>query len=176
MTGLFIAIIVVLAVMLMISVFINYKLAIDKLTKTWVRRVYVLYYKLVRRKGWWVIFVDLDHLRTFNEYGHDVGDRVLRRVGSILTKLSHNRAARYGGDEFVVISQSPTQESAMALAEKIRDTVENEPIIYYGTRATVTCIVGRKEQDCKKAISDSKEKDGGSGRNKVHLAPPSTTH
>ena len=69
------------------------------------------------------MIVDVDHFKQFNdEYGHEVGDRVLKIVAEKLT--AHFRAedhiSRIGGDEFCVIMPGVRQEQAGPIVEKIR--------------------------------------------------------
>jgi diguanylate cyclase (GGDEF)-like protein len=71
-----------------------------------------------------VLFLDLNGFKQINDrFGHDVGDRVLREVSNRLT--SHLRgsdmAARYGGDEFVVLLENVAHRAA---AEVARDKLE----------------------------------------------------
>ena len=71
-----------------------------------------------------VLFVDLNGFKQINDsFGHDVGDRVLVEVSQRLT--SHLRdtdlAARYGGDEFVVLLENVAHRAA---AEVARDKLE----------------------------------------------------
>jgi diguanylate cyclase len=69
--------------------------------------------------------VDIDHFKQINDnFGHLVGDDVLRYVASILQKniRGHHLASRYGGEEFVLVF--PT--TAIASVEKILQAVKRE--------------------------------------------------
>ena len=62
-----------------------------------------------------VVFIDVDNFKDFNtQFGHVVGDRVLRDVAALLKKnfRAEDVVTRYGGDEFVVIM--PDADSAQA--------------------------------------------------------------
>ncbi|MFQ5703365.1 MAG: diguanylate cyclase [Gemmatimonadales bacterium] len=75
----------------------------------------------------WVIFVDLDEFKSINDiYGHDAGNRVLAGVGSELQRSVRktDMAARYGGDEFVLILVRTDVDGAQRVAEAVRDSVE----------------------------------------------------
>ena len=72
-----------------------------------------------------VIFLDLDYFKTVNDtHGHLAGSQVLREIGHVLK--SHLRshpdgvAARYGGDEFVLVVPAMNIEEVTDLAEQIR--------------------------------------------------------
>lgn len=74
-----------------------------------------------------VLFVDLDGFKAINDSaGHDVGDRVLREVGHRLRNSvrSSDTAARYGGDEFVIVLSGVANAEAVALtAQKLIETL-----------------------------------------------------
>jgi two-component system cell cycle response regulator len=75
-----------------------------------------------------VILMDVDHFKQYNDtYGHQAGDEVLRQVAQILS--AHVRegdfVARYGGEEFVVVLPRTDSESAVAVAERLREAVQS---------------------------------------------------
>jgi diguanylate cyclase (GGDEF)-like protein len=73
-------------------------------------------------RGFCLLMIDIDELKSINDkLGHFEGDRVLRGVGDVIAHGVRriDTAARYGGDEFVVLPETdPT--GAFVLAEKIR--------------------------------------------------------
>jgi diguanylate cyclase (GGDEF)-like protein len=74
-----------------------------------------------------VIMLDIDHFKRLNdEFGHLLGDEVLRQVSSILQQ--HLRkgdvVCRFGGEEFAVLLPQASNESAMEVAEKLRRAIE----------------------------------------------------
>jgi diguanylate cyclase (GGDEF)-like protein len=74
-------------------------------------------------RGFCVVMMDLDELKPINDrYGHFHGDRVLRGVSEIIRHGVRriDTAARYGGDEFVVLLPETDPPGALILAEKIR--------------------------------------------------------
>jgi diguanylate cyclase (GGDEF)-like protein len=70
-----------------------------------------------------VIIIDLNDLKVTNDqYGHHVGDQLIRRVAEVL-KASVNDGqvvARIGGDEFIIIMPDTTMENARELMERIQ--------------------------------------------------------
>jgi diguanylate cyclase (GGDEF)-like protein len=74
------------------------------------------------------IVIDIDHFKVTNDTrGHLYGDRVLVRVASLLLqslRCKDDFAARFGGEEFVVLLPGTTREGAMIVAERIRKLVE----------------------------------------------------
>ena len=75
----------------------------------------------------YLMMIDIDHFKAINDqYGHLVGDKVLRSVGKIITDIIKERGfvARYGGEEFSVILHNSTQSVALSLAYEIKSAIE----------------------------------------------------
>lgn len=73
-----------------------------------------------------LLMLDLDHFKEINDrFGHQRGDKVLKKVASILTSCCRDTdyVARYGGDEFVVLMPETSSEDARRLAERVRTRV-----------------------------------------------------
>lgn len=73
-----------------------------------------------------LIVLDLDRFSAVNnEHGHSTGDAVLRRVARAMAEAvrTGDVVARYGGEEFVVIAPGTATDEAVAVAERIRETV-----------------------------------------------------
>jgi diguanylate cyclase (GGDEF)-like protein len=74
------------------------------------------------------IVIDIDNFKNVNDTrGHLYGDRMLVRVAALLLQGLRGKddfAARFGGEEFVVLLPAATQEGAMIVAERIRKLVE----------------------------------------------------
>ncbi|MGE0115879.1 MAG: DUF484 family protein [Steroidobacteraceae bacterium] len=77
------------------------------------------------------VLLDLDHFKTINDtHGHLVGDMALREAAE---RINHqirgsDAAARFGGDEFVVLARDVSQEQVSALAERMRLAVCETPL------------------------------------------------
>jgi diguanylate cyclase (GGDEF)-like protein len=87
--------------------------------------------------------MDLDELKTINDkQGHFVGDRVLRSVGDVIRDGVRriDIAARYGGDEFVVLLPETEASGAYVVAEKIRLGVAD--LVVAGTDMKTSMSVG----------------------------------
>lgn len=79
------------------------------------------------RGGVSCILADLDHFKKINDTkGHSRGDEALRQLATVIKECTRETdiAARFGGEEFVLILPDTPVEGAMILAEKIRVTVE----------------------------------------------------
>lgn len=75
-----------------------------------------------------LMLADIDHFKRFNDqWGHQTGDQVLRLVAQVMKSNVRGRdeLARYGGEEFAVILPGSKLESALQVAEAIREAVES---------------------------------------------------
>jgi diguanylate cyclase (GGDEF)-like protein len=94
-----------------------------------------------RRYG--LLVLDLDHFKEINDqYGHLTGDRVLARLARLLEQgiRQGDRAFRFGGEEFVILTHSASRTNLEAMAEKLRRKVESEMGTDIGI--TITTSVG----------------------------------
>jgi len=74
-----------------------------------------------------VIMVDIDQFKRLNdEFGHLLGDEVLRQVSSIFHQQlrKFDVVCRYGGEEFAILLSQTNPQHALAVAEKLRRSVE----------------------------------------------------
>jgi len=73
------------------------------------------------------VMVDVDRFKLLNdEFGHLLGDEVLRQVACLLSQLLRKSdvVCRYGGEEFVVLLPETTAEQTLLVGEKLRRAVE----------------------------------------------------
>jgi diguanylate cyclase (GGDEF)-like protein len=78
--------------------------------------------------GMAVIMVDIDQFKRLNdEFGHLLGDEVLRQVSSIFSQQLRkiDVVCRYGGEEFAILLSQTNQKHAMGVAEKLRRLIES---------------------------------------------------
>ncbi len=74
-----------------------------------------------------VILLDLDLFKNINDnYGHDVGDQVLKEVAEILKEALNDAdiISRYGGEEFLIVLPDMTHSLAMTIAEQLRRDID----------------------------------------------------
>lgn len=86
---------------------------------------------------------DIDDFKQINDtYGHNAGDEVLKHLSELARKeCSDCEISRWGGEEFLIISYAPYQET-VAMFEELRKKVEVSPVSYDGKKINVTITVG----------------------------------
>lgn len=83
-----------------------------------------------------LLMMDIDHFKSFNDnYGHQVGDQVLRLVALTLNEGVKGRdmPARYGGEEFAIIFPDTPLTGAMKVADALRKAVAGKEVINRST-------------------------------------------
>lgn len=83
-----------------------------------------------------LIMVDIDHFKSFNDnFGHQVGDQVLRLVARTLKDGLKGRdfAARYGGEEFAIILPDTELAAAVAVGNSLRKAIATKDVINRNT-------------------------------------------
>jgi len=74
-----------------------------------------------------LVMIDLDHFKCLNDaLGHVEGDRALQLVGRVIGDFARrpgDLAARFGGEEFVLLLPETGQEAALAVANRVREAV-----------------------------------------------------
>lgn len=89
--------------------------------------------------------IDADHFKRVNDmWGHPAGDHVLQQLSSIMQTCVRRDdvLARYGGEEFSVVMRDIPAETAVILAERVRQRVEQTPILWQGERLPITVSIG----------------------------------
>jgi diguanylate cyclase (GGDEF)-like protein len=92
-----------------------------------------------------VLMIDSDHLKSVNDgYGHAAGNRMLRHLAeSIQAELRFTDiAARYGGDEFIVLLPDTPAKGAMEVAERIRKHIASAPLEIDGRSLATSVSIG----------------------------------
>jgi len=105
-----------------------------------------------------VLMLDIDHFKRFNDqYGHIIGDEVIRRVGLTMKELlrEDDFPARFGGEEFTVVLPSTGLDDAVDIARSIHQAVANLTLVRRSTKERlpgITLSVGaavmRQGDDC----------------------------
>jgi two-component system cell cycle response regulator len=91
------------------------------------------------------VMIDLDSYKQLNDtYGHQVGDQLLILAGKVISANMRRMdvAARYGGDEFVLLLPHATAEEAASAAQRIRDEFRQSSATILSRQEGVTMSAG----------------------------------
>ncbi len=80
------------------------------------------------QRGMGLLVMDLDHFKEINDrLGHDIGDQILKEFATLVANRvrAGDRFARWGGEEFVLLSFAIGRRGLETLAEKLRTLVAN---------------------------------------------------
>lgn len=78
-----------------------------------------------------IVLADIDHFKKINDtYGHMAGDLVLQEVARRMTKCTraYDCVGRYGGEEFLIVFASSSDEAVLRQAERMRKSIEAMPV------------------------------------------------
>ena len=105
-----------------------------------------------------VILLDIDFFKKVNDtYGHLGGDAALVHLTNVFAKglRTEDLLARYGGEEFVILLRGTPVERAAAVAERLRISLESQPVVHGETKFRVTASFGCASLTCiQSAASD----------------------
>jgi len=97
-----------------------------------------------------VVLIDADHFKRINdEFGHAAGDAVLRHLaaGMSATFRALDVVARLGGEEFVVLLPGCDEASAMAVAQRLCDSIAAQAVTVDGGQVRCTISIGVATMD-----------------------------
>ena len=135
---------------------LNYRVLLEKLEEE-VRR------KVRTGREFSFIMIDIDDFKRINDrYGHLEGSRLIAQMGPLLKSAvrtgSTDTCFRYGGEEFSVMLAETNSDEAMAVAERVRQAVDEYPftvkVLHPYERVTISLGVATMEQDSNKVLSD----------------------
>ena len=92
-----------------------------------------------------VMMVDIDFFKKLNDnYGHQVGDQVLRKVSRTLESSlkGTDRLYRYGGEEFCITLFDVTHANVGSIAERLNNAVRTMIVEELGSKPAVTVSIG----------------------------------
>ena len=124
-----------------------------------------------------LLMIDVDNFKNYNDtFGHQAGDKVLKKIGETLlhTVRKSDISCRYGGEELVVIMPQTDLDTALEVAERIRQRIGN--IDLDGKNITVSIGVSQADSSIKasktllKLADDALYQAKNQGRNKIVVA------
>lgn len=92
-----------------------------------------------------IILIDVDKFKFINDtYGHDAGDLALVHIAQLMNKCTREGdiPARLGGDEFVIYIKNCGPKSLTRVAENLRKTVQDNPIVWAGEKINLSLSIG----------------------------------
>jgi diguanylate cyclase (GGDEF)-like protein len=132
---------------------------------------------------------DIDEFKKVNDtHGHHAGDVVIRKMAEIVKKntRSSDLLARFGGDEFIMLIASTTEEQAASFAEKIREMIASTDMAIPGTdvplRITISGGVamfpthGQSTTELFRVVDEALYESKRNGRNRILVASPAGLH
>ena len=92
-----------------------------------------------------LLMLDVDRFKLVNDkYGHPAGDRVLKALAQLLASAARptDLAARYGGEELVLLMPGAARATVAAIAESIRRATAARPVACGNGQISVTASIG----------------------------------
>jgi len=109
-----------------------------------------------------IILCDVDYFKRVNdEFGHEIGDRVLVQLADLFSSVIRQRdlVARWGGEEFLIMLPDTDVRGANLVAKKIHQGLADLSMDFSGAKPRVTVSIGIAEvnagDDIKKAIGQA---------------------
>jgi diguanylate cyclase (GGDEF)-like protein len=128
------------------------------------------------------LMIDIDHFKKINDtHGHAAGDDAIKSIADIINQSirTTDKAARFGGEEFVVLLREIDQETAVLLADRIRTSIESATVRHGDVVIPITVSVGlamfdesdRDVQDVIERADQGLYVAKKTGRNRTFLMP-----
>ena len=121
-----------------------------------------------------LLMIDIDYFKRVNDnFGHDVGDYVLRELSAIITKQirQNDQFSRWGGEEFLIVLPKIALKEASEVADKIRSLIEHYSFKNIDALTISIGVTTMQEKDTKasllKRVDDALYKAKDRGRNQV---------
>jgi diguanylate cyclase (GGDEF)-like protein len=92
-----------------------------------------------------MLFVDVDGLKVINDsFGHRAGDEALIQVAGLLASgvRKSDMVARIGGDEFGILLENATEESAQETASRLYDLIAGCELVHDGDELPLSVAIG----------------------------------
>ena len=123
-----------------------------------------------------VLLIDIDFFKKINDsYGHDKGDFVIKKISTLMQQNTRNTdiTARWGGEEFLILTPNCNLNSALILANSLKELIEKDD---FKIKEHVTISIGvstfnenLKQEDLLKLADNALYKAKENGRNRVEF-------
>lgn len=128
----------------------------------------------------YAVLLDIDHFKRVNDtYGHEAGDQIIKAIADTLRNHFRRKTdivARFGGEEFCVISLLEHKENLAVFLDELRLAIQAISLSYGHHKITITASIGAAElktgvfQEMIKVADDMLYQAKNSGRNRVCIA------
>lgn len=125
--------------------------SIDYLSKLLSRRAWIeqtekyIYLAMRNNSSFSILMIDLDDFKNINDqYGHSAGDKVLIEFGKTVRELwrASDIAARFGGEEFVILLPDTTLNQALHFTERLHKAISKITLAYENKNIAFTVSIG----------------------------------
>jgi len=129
--------------------------SVDYLTKLLSRRAWITqtdkYIRLAMRNksNYSILMIDLDDFKEINDrFGHLAGDKVLVEFGKTVNELcrSSDFAARFGGEEFIILLPDTTPQQAQQFTDRLHNAINNMVVVHDNDTINLTISIGLSVQ------------------------------
>lgn len=155
----------------------EHKASHDNLTGIFNREKFTSVYSKIKTDGTnFLVMFDIDYFKRVNDnFGHDIGDKVLKELSSCVKHMLRDRDTfvRWGGEEFMIILPAINKKIALQIAQRIRKKVVS---LHVGTLPKITISLGvtniRSDDDkdeALKRVDEALYQAKAYGRNRVVL-------
>lgn len=128
-----------------------------------------------------LVMLDIDFFKRINDtYGHEVGDKAIKHVATLLQQKSRgsDHVARVGGEEFVLLLPDTDKKGAFFVADKLREVLENTQLVLDDKEINITLSGGvssvsdsdHSVDSLLRAADDALYKAKQGGRNQIQMA------
>jgi len=98
------------------------------------------------RGNYSIAMLDVDHFKKFNDtYGHDIGDQVLRMVGSKIRGIGGGgKPYRYGGEEFAILFPNKSTKTSFPHLSNLREEIDGTRMVLRNQSKTADAKIKKK--------------------------------
>jgi diguanylate cyclase (GGDEF)-like protein len=123
----------------------------DQLTGLWNMKMLLIFMQREHQRSqreerkFAVMMIDADDLKSVNDtHGHDAGTMLIVHIAETMRSQLRDAdmLARFGGDEFVALLPETSCQDALQVAESMRKTIAQTPVMYEGIPVSITVSIG----------------------------------
>jgi len=108
-----------------------------------------------------LILIDIDFFKKINDsYGHIKGDKLLEKLAKIVMNQIRKSdiAARFGGEEFIILLPETTLEKTKKLTTRLRNAIKSDPMLKKHSLTVSGGLTQYKQKDTKRKMKERADK------------------